>query len=185
MKNGSYIGYDREIGCSWVTFQTGSLYWEKNTNGTPRTCVITLTQNESNKKMYIRIHQAGEYTFKWDGIDNTNVQDTVNYNAGSFNNGWSKTRDVISEYNYDKISWSATTDVSWITPTWNSSTGQTKFNRRIFIKNCLNIIIKLLFMLLLLRISFFHSLNPIKIPFTSFFFSFIFILNTLIKFIFF
>ena len=75
LKNGSYIGYDREIGCSWVTFQTGSLYWEKNTNGTPRTCVITLTQNESNKKMYIRIHQAGEYTFKWDGIDNTNVQD--------------------------------------------------------------------------------------------------------------
>lgn len=50
LKNGSYIGYDREIGCSWVTFQTGSLYWEKNTNGTPRTCVITLTQNESNKK---------------------------------------------------------------------------------------------------------------------------------------
>lgn len=45
LKNGSYIGYDREIGCSWVTFQTGSLYWEKNTNGTPRTCVITLTQN--------------------------------------------------------------------------------------------------------------------------------------------
>ena len=77
--------------------------------------------------MYIRIHQAGEYTFKWDGIDNTNVQDTVNYNAGSFNNGWSKTRDVISEYNYDKISWSATTDVSWITPTWNSSTGQTNY----------------------------------------------------------
>ena len=35
LKNGSYIGYDREIGCSWVTFQTGSLYWEKNTNGTP------------------------------------------------------------------------------------------------------------------------------------------------------
>lgn len=47
LKNGSYIGYDREIGCSWVTFQTGSLYWEKNTNGTPRTCVITLTQNAS------------------------------------------------------------------------------------------------------------------------------------------
>ena len=41
LKNGSYIG------CSWVTFQTGSLYWEKNTNGTPRTCVITLTQHAS------------------------------------------------------------------------------------------------------------------------------------------
>lgn len=99
----------------------------KNTNGTPRTCVITLTQNESNKKMHIRINQAGEYTFKWDGTDNTNVQDTVDYNAGSFNNGWSKTRNVISEYNYDKISWSATTDASWITPTWNSSTGQTNY----------------------------------------------------------
>ena len=127
LKNDSYIGYNREIGCSWVTFQTGSLYWEKNTNGTPRTCVITLTQNESNKKMHIRINQAGEYTFKWNGTDNTNVQDTVDYNAGSFNNGWSKTRNVISEYNYDKISWSATTDASWITPTWNSSTGQTNY----------------------------------------------------------
>lgn len=71
--------------------------------------------------------QEGEYTFKWDGTDNTNVQDTVDYNAASFGTGWTKTRNVISEYYYDKVSWTATTDASWITPTWNSSTGQTNY----------------------------------------------------------
>lgn len=73
LKNGKSIGYSRDIGCSWVTFQTGGLYWEKNTSSIPRTCLVTLTQNESNKKIYIRIVQEGEYTFKWDGTDNTNV----------------------------------------------------------------------------------------------------------------
>lgn len=127
LKNGKSIGYSRDIGCSWVTFQTGGLYWEKNTSSIPRTCLVTLTQNESNKKIYIRIIQAGEYTFKWASTDNTNVQDTVDYNAASFGTGWTETRNVISEYYYDKVSWTATTDASWITPTWNSSTGQTNY----------------------------------------------------------
>lgn len=119
LKNGVVIGFTREIGCSWVTFDTGSLHWDENT-GYERSCVVTLTQNESNKKCYIRINQEANYKFNWTSTDSTDINDTI----GWFNSftAWEKTNNLVSTRGTEHISWTATTDASWIIPTWSTST---------------------------------------------------------------
>lgn len=119
LKNGEVIGFTREIGCSWITFDTGSLVWTENT-GYERDCVVTLTQNESNKKCYIRIHQEANYTFKWTTTDATDINDTISWN--NFTTAWKETTNLISTRGTEHVSWTATTDASWITPTWSNST---------------------------------------------------------------
>ena len=78
--NGSFVTFTASSNSSWLTYDLSESdgyivpYIAKNTSSGDREGIITLTQNGSNKKLYIVIHQEGERTT----IRITSIVATVN-----------------------------------------------------------------------------------------------------------
>lgn len=118
-KDGNFQKYTVSGAPSWFhlttsdTSTTMSYTADANTSEQARTATITLTQNESNLKLYIKITQDGKehvpvYVFTWG--DHTETQREVSVESESV----TKTETVISTKDGEKHEYSITNKPDWI-----------------------------------------------------------------------
>jgi hypothetical protein len=126
-KDGVAQGFTISESCNWITTSANTSEFKvtaaDNSGGDERTCVITLTQNESGNQCVLTFTQEGDdeptpytYVFEFEGVGGTAYTEAIDSSASEYS-----TNDIVS-YKYNAtdtaaLNFSVVSTTNWLTAT--------------------------------------------------------------------